>query len=786
MMNKIVLSKIVFLWILASSLLLAQKVTQIKFVGLAHLSHSMALEVADIRVGDQMDAEKIDDSVKNFFEQGYFKDVWVDRQGGTLIYHFDEKRAIANIEIKGYGSGDDGKNLKANLGIKKGDLYDTTKINQAKKTLIAQLEAKGSYDSVVEVTATPVGESAMSIVFDVNKGEKIKIKKLNFIGANELSQGDLETGIVNQEEDMLGWIPFYFNSGEVKVDQLEYDGYRVKETYMKHGYLDATVSKPLMRVDYSSYSAEVDYQIKEGPQYRVSKVSVSQSIPGLDSAELISDLTLKEGRIFNINRMRKDMKMLEAAAGDLGYAYAKASPQMHKTPETKQVSIQYDLKAGSKVTINDVLISGNDTTKDRVIRRYIYLAPGDQFNATDLRDSKSALGRTGFFEKIDIQSQRVSEDKINLLVKVKETSTGTISAGGGYGSYEGLMVNASISDKNLFGSGINSTLGFEISKISKNYNLSFVNPRVWDSMYSLGLSVYKRDYEYIDYTQDQLGGSLNVGRQFYRHFYASVGLGYVDNQSTYNDDYNETTIGVYYNDQYSKLSGFVSVKFDNTDDYYTPREGFITAINLEYAQLDGDMLDENIDRGYSEFDDFTKVNARFGAYYGLNDWIDYDLILRFKARYTKIISQNDEYIPIAERLFMGGIGSVRGYNPYSLSPTVIDEYGNYARIGGTERASGTVEASIPLSEAAKMRLAFFYDYGIIRTDAVRNAEGTGNVKFDDPSISNTGDSLTRSSTGVVLEWQSGFGPINLVFSYPLDEKSYDETATFEFSMGTKF
>jgi outer membrane protein insertion porin family len=775
------INKIVLFWLLAGSLLLAQKVTQIKFVGLAHLSPSMALEVADIRVGDQLDAGKIDDSVKNFFEQGYFKDVWVDRKGGTLIYHFDEKRAIANIEIKGYGSGDDGKNLKANLGIKKGDLYDTSKINAAKKTLIAQLEAKGSYDSVVEVTATPIGDTAMSIVFDVNKGEKIKIKKLNFIGANELSQGDLETGIVNQEEDMLGWIPFYFNSGEVKVDQLEYDSYRVKETYMKHGYLDATVSKPLMRVDYSSYSAEIDYQINEGPQYRVGAVSVSQNIPGLDTAVLASNLRLKEGRIFNIDRMRKDIKMLEAAAGDLGYAYAKASPNMHKNSETKQVSMQYELKAGSKVIINDVLISGNDTTKDRVIRRYIYLAPGDLFNATDLRDSKSALGRTGFFEKVDIQSERVSEDKINLLVKVKETSTGTISAGGGYGSYEGLMLNASISDKNLFGSGINTTLGFEISKISKNYNLSFVNPKVWDSMYSLGLSLYKRDYEYIDYTQDQLGGSLNIGREFLRHFYGSAGIGYVDNQSTYNDNYNPVG-GIdptFYADQYEKVSGFISIKFDNTDDYYTPREGFVAAVNAEYAQMDGDMSLENIERGYSEFDTFTKINARFGVYYGMNDWIDYDLILRFKARYTSIFSQDDEYIPIAERLFMGGIGSVRGYNPYSLSPDVLGD-----RIGGTERASGTVEASIPLSEAAKMRLAFFYDYGVISTDPVRTS--TGYVDFDDPSVSIAGDSVARSSTGVVLEWQSGFGPINLVFSYPLDDESYDETATFEFSMGTKF
>ena len=766
------IKKIALSWILIGSLLLAQKVTQIKFEGLAHLSPSVAMEIADIRVGDQMDSAKINQSIINFFEQGYFKDIWVDKQGGILIYHFEEKAAIANLQVKGYGSGDDGEKLLQGIGLKKGDLYDDTRIKKAKSTLIAKLESQGNYDSVVEVTTTPVGKGAVSVVFDVNKGEKIKIKKLNFIGASALSKSDLETDLANQEEDFLGWLPF-LNDGEVKVDQLEYDAYRVKDTYMKHGYLDAYVSQPLMRVDYGSYTAEVDYQIKEGVQYRVGEVSIAQDVDGLDSEDLAGELSLKKGHIFNITRMRKDMKMLQEAAGNLGYAYAKVSPNMRKNPEEKIINLQYVIQPGMKVTINDVLISGNDSTKDRVIRRYIYLAPGDSFNATDLKDSKSALGRTGFFEKVDIQSQRVSADKINLLVQVKETATGTISAGGGYGSYEGLMLNASISDKNVFGSGINSTLGFEISKISHNYNLSFVNPKVWDSMYSLGVNFYKKDYEYIDYTQDQLGGGLNVGREFLRHFYGSVGIGYVDNQSTYNDDYNpiEGIYSVFYNDQYEKTSGFASLKFDNTDDYYTPRKGFIAAANIELAQMDGEMLQENIDRGYSEFDDFTKMSGRFGAYYGLNDWMDYDLILRFKARYTKIISGSDEYIPIAERLFMGGIGSVRGYDPYSISPEVLED-----RIGGTERFSTTVEASIPLSEAAKMRLTAFYDYGVISSDSVPTATGT-DIEFDD---------IARSSTGVVLEWQSAFGPINLVFAYPIDEKPGDRTSTFEFSMGTKF
>jgi outer membrane protein insertion porin family len=765
MIKKTALFKILFSWILIGSLLLAQKVTQIKFEGLAHLSATSAKEIAGIRVGDQITAAKINDSIKNFFAQGYFKDVWVDQQGGVLIYHFKEKLAIANVDIKGYGSGDDGKKLLEGIGLKKGDLYDERRVRKAERTLISKLESQGYYDSVVDITITPVGESSVALVFDVNKGEKIIIEEQNFVGAEALVQSDIELDLANKEKDFLGWMPWR-NSGEATVDQLEYDAYRVKDAYMRRGYLDAYVSKPLMRVDFGSYKAKVDYQVVEGVQYRVGTIGITQQVPDIKTDDLKKELILKEGKIFNIKRMRKDISIIEEEVGNLGYAFVKVAPQMHKDPEKKIINLNYVIEPGEIVTINDVIISGNDVTKDRVIRRYIYLAPGDKFNARDLKDSKNALGRTGFFEKVDVESQRISEDKINLLVKIKETSTGTISAGGGYGSYEGLMVNASISDRNFFGTGINTTLGFELSKVSTNYNVSFVNPKVWDSMYSFGLSLYKRDYEYIDYTQDQLGGTMTLGREFYRYFHASVGIGYVDNQSTINDDSNLTDFfnPYLYNDQYEKSSIFASLNFDNTDDFYNAREGMRAAINLEFAQLDGD--DYNATTYPGGYADIVKTSAKVGFYYGLEDWIDYDLILRLKGRMTTIESDEDRYIPISEKLFMGGIGSVRGFNPYSLAP-YNDPNDPYSGLkGGKHRASASVEASIPLSEAAKMRLAFFYDYGMIGED-----------DFNE---------ITRSSTGAVIEWQSGFGPINLVFAYPIDEQTGDQTAVFEFSMGTRF
>ena len=774
------IKKMTLAWMLLSSLLLAQKITQIKFEGLTHISPSTAMSIAGVHIGEQMNVERINESIKNLFSQGYFRDVWIDRKGGTLIYHFKEKISVAKIDVVGYGSGDDGKKLLEGIGLKKGDLYDDRRATQAKNMIISKLESEGYYDTVVEVAKASVGEGSIAIRFNVNKGEKIKIKKMNFIGASELSQRDLELELANKEEDFLGWMPF-MNNGVARVDQLEYDAYRVKDVYMRHGYLDAQVSKPLMRVDFGSYSAEVDYQVLEGSQYRVGDISISQNIPGLKTKELINNLKLKKGKVFNIKRMRKDMNYLKEQVGNLGYAYAQVAPQMRKDPETKTVNLQYVLQAGQEVTINDVLISGNDTTKDRVIRRYLYLAPGDKFSAEDLRDSKNALGRTGFFEKVDIQSQRISADKINLLVNVKETSTGTISFGGGYGSYEKFMINGSVSDRNFLGSGINASLGFDISKISTNYNLSFVNPKLWDSLYSLSFSLYKKEYEYQNFTQDQFGGSLILGRDFYRHFHASLGVGYIDNKSESNDKNtssssytNGTTtvkptqedIDLFYGDKYKKTSAYASLSYDNTDDFYMPREGMIAAVNFELASLDGHITDEDLKKYPKGYGTYVKTSAKMGLFYGLEDWIDYDLIFRLKGRVTSIDSSNDEKIPVAEKLFMGGMGSVRGYEPYSISPGVTDSKGNRLRSGGKKRASGTVEASIPLSKAAHMRLAAFYDYGMIGEDSFSE--------------------IKRSSAGVMLEWKSPMGPINLVFAKALDAQKGDKTSKFEFTMGTRF
>lgn len=759
------LKKTSLVWISFGAFLFAQNITKIEYEGLHSLSPNTISEISGIKVGENLSKNSLDTGVKNIMSQGYFKDVTVEtKNGGVVVFHFVEKPAIANVEINGYGSEDTNKQLIEAMGLKRGELLDDAKMQKAKSVFQAKLASEGVYDATVDIQTKAVGEDGISLIFDVKKGEKITIKEITFTGNSALSDSDLESAMANKEEGWLGWVPF-LDRGTAYLGELEKDAFRIKDAYAKEGYIDARVSKPLLQID-SQNNAKIEIQVEEGMRYKVGDVAINQNIEGLAN-NLKEEPKLKKGKYFDIDKLRQDMQYLQEQTANLGYAYATIEPAMNKDEANGVVNVQYNITPGSKVTINDVFISGNTETKDSVVRRYLYLAPGDTYSQTDLKDSKNAIGRTGFFESNDITPQKLSEDSMNLLVNVKEAPTGAFAIGGGYSSYEGAMIEASISDRNIFGTGISASLGADLSKISTDFNLEFVNPRVWDSLYSLSVDVHKKKYEYDDYSLDQTGASITVGREFMRHFYASAGLGYADNQSEILDDTNiDPLYALFYDDKYKKFSAVAGIKFDNTDDYYTPRSGFIASLNGEVAQLDGTPNDTAILNGYTDFGDFVKLNAKFGAYYGLQDLIDYDLILRYKARGSWLHSSGG-YIPVAERLYLGGIGSVRGYDSYSISPEVTD----VGKVGGTWTFSNSVEASIPISEEAKIRLAFFADWGIIGSD-----------DYYSQSFSNE----NRASAGVSLEWFSPFGPINFVFAKAINPEDGDETSSFEFTMGTKF
>jgi outer membrane protein insertion porin family len=726
-------------------------VQSIHYEGMIHISETVAKRLNEVKIGEPLNPQTIDKTVKNFFEQGYFEDIRVEEAEGKVTFYFTEKPIISKIELKGYKENDE-EAKKMLLQIEKGALYDEKRLEAAKKRIIEALSTDGKIDSVVEIDSEKLSNGSMQVTFIVNEGEEITIKKLTYAGVLTQDPEDFEDTIANKEEQFMGWL-WGRNDGKMKVAELQYDPLRIRDFYMQRGYLDAKIDEPYVAVDFDRYEAQMSYTVFEGDVYRVSDILVFQDTQVIEDQELLDVIALEKNKPFNIKTFRDDADRIKTKIADLGYAYVQVQPDLRKDKEGKSVDVVYRITPGKKVRIRNVIISGNNRTLDRIIRRELFLAPGDTYSLSNLKDSRNALGRTGYFESNTIEEKRIDDETMDLIVQAKEAPTGNIQIGGGYGSFGGLLLSVAVSDRNIFGSGINLGLNLERSQRTSNYSFNISNPRLNDSDFSGNFSIFDSSTEYDSYTTASTGLSLGTGHRFNRFVNGYMGYNYSSNSYTDVDETNPLFRSDLY-ENYGKSSVIFSGTFDNTDDYYVPREGYTFSQSFEVAGLGADA-------------EFVKSRTSFGAYKGLQKLTDFDLILRYKARLNSVAETG--MLPIAEKFYMGGIGSVRGYQSYSLSPNSgidSDSDGELDLIGGTKTFSNSLEFSVPLVPEARMRATAFIDYGMIGDDSFNE--------------------IKRGGYGVSLEWFSPVGPLQLVFSNPIGDKPGDDITHFEFTIGQRF
>ncbi|WP_120993429.1 outer membrane protein assembly factor BamA [Helicobacter pylori] len=843
------------------------KVKSISYVGLSYMSDMLANEIVKIRVGDIVDSKKIDTAVLALFNQGYFKDVYATFEGGILEFHFDEKARIAGVEIKGYGTEKEKDGLKSQMGIKKGDTFDEQKLEHAKTALKTALEGQGYYGSVVEVRTQKVSEGALLIVFDVNRGDSIYIKQSIYEGSAKLKRRMIESLSANKQRDFMGWM-WGLNDGKLRLDQLEYDSLRIQDVYMRRGYLDAHISSPFLKTDFSTHDAKLHYKVKEGIQYRISDILIEIDNPVVPLKTLEKALKVKRKDVFNIEHLRADAQILKTEIADKGYAFAVVKPDLDKDEKNGLVKVIYRIEVGDMVYINDVIISGNQRTSDRIIRRELLLGPKDKYNLTKLRNSENSLRRLGFFSKVKIEEKRVNSSLMDLLVSVEEGRTGQLQFGLGYGSYGGLMLNGSVSERNLFGTGQSMSLYANIATGGgRSYpgmpkgagrmfagNLSLTNPRIFDSWYSSTINLYA-DYR-VSYQYIQQGGGfgVNIGRMLGNRTHVSLGynlnvtklLGF--SSPLYNRYYSSTkqiiipsqpvcvsrlglllglrqvqscsapgsirvgqtppVTGLWDRDYHTPItSSFtLDVSYDNTDDYYFPRNGVIFS---SYATMSGLPSPGTLNswNGLGGNVRNTKVYGKFAAYHHLQKYLLIDLIARFKTQGGYIFRYNtDDYLPLNSTFYMGGVTTVRGFRNGSITPK--DEFGLW--LGGDGIFTASTELSYGVLKAAKMRLAWFFDFGFLtfktptRGSFFYNAPTT-TANFKDYGVIGAGfeRATWRASTGLQIEWISPMGPLVLIFPIAFfnqwgdgngkkckglcfNPNMDDYTQHFEFSMGTRF
>ena len=194
-----------------------------------------------------------------------------------------------------------------------------------------------------------------------------------------------------------------------------------------------------------------------------------------------------------------------------GYAFVNVTPDTDVNPAEKTVDVTYKVSKGPEVYIDKIDITGNTKTRDKVIRRELELGEQQRFSGSKLRRSQERLRRLGFFEDVNITTRKAeSEDQLDLLVDVKEASTGAFSAGAGISSGESFLFNVRLSEINLFGRGQRLVLNADFGAIHRNFSLDFTEPYFLDTELTTGFSLFNWQLIFDEFTRGGTGASVRT------------------------------------------------------------------------------------------------------------------------------------------------------------------------------------------------------------------------------------------------------------------------------------
>src|SRR5437660_453215 len=299
-------------------------------------------------------------------------------------------------------------------------------------------------------------------------------------------------------------------------ETLKTDTERLTAWYYDNGYINVRVDEP--QVERKEDGLYVTIKVAESDQYKVGEVKFAGDVRS--DLDLRKDLELVSGDTFRTSKLRQDILKLTDKYGDVGYAFVNIEPETDIEPEKKTVDITYRIDQGPQVTIDKILITGNTKTRDKVVRRELKVEEQQQFSGTKLKKSRDALNRLGFFQEVNLTTQRGrSEEKLNLQVDVKEGQTGALTAGAGFSSADNLLFNARISENNLFGRGYRAVLNADFGSIRQNFIASVTDPWLFDVPLSATVDGFRWKLDYQDFTRSGTGGS-------FRLLYPLTALGY--------------------------------------------------------------------------------------------------------------------------------------------------------------------------------------------------------------------------------------------------------------------
>ena len=727
------------------------QVDMIKVAGNQRIGTDAILAVIKTKQGQPLDSEQLDEDLRNIYKMGYFKDVQIETEEGPkgkiVTFRVKEKPSVGRIRFSGNKEVEDDE-LRKEVGIRLYSILSRKEIKESVERLREFYRQKGYYNVEIDYKVKPLPQNEVSLTYLIREHKKVHISKIEFEGNEFFDDDELKDLMETREKGIFSWIT---GSGYLDKKKLEFDIQKIAAHYHNHGFIKAKVGEP--QINYQEGEGlRIVIEISEGERYRVRNIRLTGELIGPE-AELLKSLKLKKGDYFNREIVRKDILSLRNLYADEGFAYAEVKTETQEHDKENEVDITFKISHGPKVRFERINIEGNTVTRDKVVRRALKVVEGDYFSATKLRKSTANLYRLGYFEDLEVHTRKGSSDEDMVLdIKVKERPTGSFSLGAGYSSVDKAMVMFRISQNNLFGYGQRLSASAQLSGKSSEFDISFVEPWLFDKPLSLSFRVYKWEREYDEYTKDSWGSSIGLGFPLGLDEYTRGSVKYAWDRANVKD-ISETASTIIKDMAGRNVTSSVTlgIRRDSKDRPWNTRRGSVNSLTFEYA---GGFLGGDIH--------FNKYLARSTWYFPVLQ----KSVFVLQGRWGYVSQRGGDKLPGYQKFRIGGLNTVRGFNYGDISP-VDPATGD--RIGGEKMMIYNVEFRFPLlHEAGLVGLVFF--------DA-------GNVFTKDESYT---FSDIKRSVGLGIRWYSPVGPLRLEYGKVLNRGPEDPSGNWEFSIGGLF
>ena len=701
-----------------------QKIAKIEIQGNRKINSSAIIANIKSKVGDTFTEADITADIKTIFKMGFFLDVTAEEtsapEGKIITFIVLEKGLISEIVINGNKalSKDD---IKDAMATKTRQTLNQEQIKADIEKIKALYDNKAYYNAEIKDKVERDGEKDFRVILDIKENDKLYIKSITFEGNEAYTSKELKNMMSTNEYTIFHLIT---DSGLLKRDQLKQDIGKLATYYFNNGFINSQIGEPEITTDKKGMYIKI--KIKEGKRFKVDKVEISGDLLQKPKTELLQSLKAKKGDNYNREAIMKDIDFLTQSCNDEGYANADINPKINTREKEQLVEVDYKITKGEPVYINHINISGNNITRDKVIRRQLNVVEGDLYSSSKLKSSYANLNRLRYFEEVDFQTEKgTDKSKEDINIRVKEKSTGMFMVGAGYSAADQAVVMAQITQQNFLGYGQTLSLKASLGSTTNNIDLSFTEPWLFDLPLWCKFDIwkYKKDYDY--YSLDSRGAGLTLGYPVFEKV-----VGYVGYKLTA-DDIGDVSylapIQIQAQEGQTITSAVtLSLNRDTTDDYIFPSKGTKSTVSITQAGgiLQGDAS-------------YTQYGASLFAYFPL----PLDVVFGAKGRIGYIQAHEGKEVPIFNRYVLGGINSLRGFR--YVGPT---NPGTSDVIGGTSMLNFNFELVFPFIKDSGMKLVAFYDAGNAWND---------NYYLDD----------LRQSVGLGLRWYSPIGPLRLEYGY---------------------